>query len=114
MSKMLNCGDVVAGCRHKVEAPTETELLLKVAAHAKEKHGVNEVTPEEPEDLRTEVGWFEANLFCRLSAAEPFKGLGRHSRANVAPHLTPPGRQVERIRDNQIHPRRRAENAGGS
>lgn len=46
MSKMLNCGDVVAGCQYKAEAPTEAELLQKVSAHAKEKHGVMEVTPE--------------------------------------------------------------------
>jgi len=46
MSKMLNCGDVVAGCQHKVEAPTEAELLQKVTVHAREAHGVEEVTPE--------------------------------------------------------------------
>jgi predicted small metal-binding protein len=34
------------GARFTADAPTEDELLQKVAAHAREAHGVTEVTPE--------------------------------------------------------------------
>ena len=46
MSKEIACGDVVSGCAFKVTAPTEEELVAKVVAHARESHGVKEITPE--------------------------------------------------------------------
>ncbi len=46
MSKKLACGDVVEGCAFHAEAGNEDELMKKVVAHAAEKHGVREVTPE--------------------------------------------------------------------
>jgi predicted small metal-binding protein len=46
MAKQLFCNDVVAGCQFKAEAATDAELLEKVKAHAAEKHGVKEITPE--------------------------------------------------------------------
>ena len=46
MTKELECGDVVAGCSFKASASNEDELLKQVAAHAAEKHGVKELTPE--------------------------------------------------------------------
>jgi len=46
MAKQLACGDIMTGCQFKAEAATEAELLRKVAAHAAEKHGVKEITPE--------------------------------------------------------------------
>ena len=46
MSKTIECGQVVPGCKFTAEANTEQELLQKVAEHAQEAHGVTEVTPE--------------------------------------------------------------------
>jgi predicted small metal-binding protein len=46
MTKQIQCGDVVPGCSFKAEAASEQELLQKVAAHAKQAHGIDEVTPE--------------------------------------------------------------------
>ena len=46
MSKHLSCGDVVPGCAFHAEAPSEEELMKKVGAHARDSHGVAEVTPE--------------------------------------------------------------------
>lgn len=44
--KHIACGDVVHGCNWTASAPTEEELLKKVAAHAAQAHNVKEVTPE--------------------------------------------------------------------
>jgi predicted small metal-binding protein len=46
MTKHIACGDVVEGCPFTAEAATEGELVDKVKAHAAEKHGVKDVTPE--------------------------------------------------------------------
>jgi len=45
-AKHIACGDVVAGCTFTASAPTEEELLKKVAAHAAQDHGVTVVSPE--------------------------------------------------------------------
>ena len=45
-TKRIACGDVVPGCGFTATAPTEEELVQKVAAHAARDHGVKEVTPE--------------------------------------------------------------------
>ena len=44
--RRIACGDVVAGCGFTASAETDDELIQKVAAHAAEHHGVNEITPE--------------------------------------------------------------------
>ncbi len=46
MTKEICCGDVVPGCDFRASAPSEAELMQKVVAHAAEKHGVKDVTPE--------------------------------------------------------------------
>jgi predicted small metal-binding protein len=46
MSKHIACGKIVDGCEFTAEAPTESELVDKVKAHAAKAHGVKEVTPE--------------------------------------------------------------------
>lgn len=44
--KRIACGDVVPGCDFTASAATEEELVKQVAAHAAQKHGVTEITPE--------------------------------------------------------------------
>jgi predicted small metal-binding protein len=46
MAKHIACNDVVKGCEFTAIAATEDELLEKTAAHARESHGVKEITPE--------------------------------------------------------------------
>ncbi len=46
MSYSLACGDVVPGCAAKLEAPSEDELMARVSEHARDEHGVTEITPE--------------------------------------------------------------------
>ena len=46
MSYQIACGDVMTGCAATFEADTKDELMQQVVAHAREDHGVEEVTPE--------------------------------------------------------------------
>lgn len=45
MPKELRCGDVMPGCDQVIKGATEDEVMKKGAQHAKEKHGVKEMTP---------------------------------------------------------------------
>jgi len=55
MSKQITCGDIVEGCSFTATAATEEELAAKVAAHAREKHGVSEITPELAEKVKAAI-----------------------------------------------------------
>jgi len=46
MSYSLACGDVVPGCDATFEAGSEEELMSKVIPHARDEHGVDEITPD--------------------------------------------------------------------
>ena len=46
MSYSIACGDVMPGCAATFEADTKDELMQQVVAHAREDHGVEEVTPD--------------------------------------------------------------------
>jgi predicted small metal-binding protein len=46
MAKQIACGDIVEGCAFKAEAADEKELIGKVAEHARDAHGIREVTPD--------------------------------------------------------------------
>lgn len=52
MAKEMKCGDLMPGCDHVVRAESEGELLQQVAAHAKEAHGIDEVTPDLVEKVK--------------------------------------------------------------
>jgi len=55
MSFSLACGDVVAGCDSKLEAGSEDELMAQVADHARDEHGVTEISPELAEQVKGAV-----------------------------------------------------------
>ncbi|HET9316502.1 MAG TPA: DUF1059 domain-containing protein [Vicinamibacteria bacterium] len=55
MSKHIACGDLVEGCSWKADAPTEDELVQKVAAHASSAHGVKQVTPELAANVKSAI-----------------------------------------------------------
>jgi predicted small metal-binding protein len=46
MKFTLACGDAVPGCSARFEEDSRDRILELVAAHAREDHGVAEVTPE--------------------------------------------------------------------
>ena len=45
-AKHIACASIMNGCPFEATAPTEEELLKKVAAHAADAHGITEITPE--------------------------------------------------------------------
>jgi predicted small metal-binding protein len=55
MSYSLACGDVVEGCATTFEAGSEDELMARVADHARDDHGVTEISPELAEQVKGAV-----------------------------------------------------------
>jgi predicted small metal-binding protein len=53
MAKVISCKDVGFDCEGIVRAETEEEALQIAAAHAKEVHGIQEITPEIAEKVKT-------------------------------------------------------------
>lgn len=49
--KRFACGDVVPGCSARFSGTSEDAILAQVADHAREVHGVDQVTP----DFRAQV-----------------------------------------------------------
>jgi predicted small metal-binding protein len=46
MKFTLSCGDAMPGCSARCEEDSRQRILELVAAHAREAHGVTDVTPE--------------------------------------------------------------------
>lgn len=46
MKYQLSCGDAVPGCSARFEEDSRERVLELVSAHAREDHGVTDVTPE--------------------------------------------------------------------
>ena len=46
MAKVLNCGDLVPGCKAVLEGKDEAEVMAKGAEHAKYAHNIATITPE--------------------------------------------------------------------
>ena len=55
MAKVISCKDVGFDCEGVVRAETEEEALQIAAAHAKEVHGIQEITPEIAEKVKTAI-----------------------------------------------------------
>ncbi len=53
MEKVIHCRDVGFDCEGVIRAQTEEEALKKAAEHAKEAHGLEEVTPEVVEKIKS-------------------------------------------------------------
>lgn len=45
MTYVIACGDVMPGCTARFEAESKDALMEQVVTHAREDHGVEEVTP---------------------------------------------------------------------
>ena len=46
MEKVIHCRDVGFDCNGVIKAKTETEALTLAAEHARQVHGITEITPE--------------------------------------------------------------------
>jgi predicted small metal-binding protein len=46
MKYPLSCGDAMSGCSARFEEDSREHILELVAAHARDAHGVTDVTPE--------------------------------------------------------------------
>ena len=46
MKFKLSCGDAVPGCSARFEDESRDRILEQVTVHAREAHGVTDVTPE--------------------------------------------------------------------
>jgi predicted small metal-binding protein len=46
MKFSLSCGDAVPGCSARFEDDSRDRILEQVVAHARDDHGVTDVTPE--------------------------------------------------------------------
>jgi predicted small metal-binding protein len=55
MAKTMSCKDVGSDCDFVARGETEEELMGQVAAHAREKHGIDEVPPEMAEKVRAAI-----------------------------------------------------------
>ncbi|MGD9570813.1 MAG: DUF1059 domain-containing protein [Thermoleophilia bacterium] len=53
--KAFLCGVLVPGCEASFEAESEEELLVHIAAHARDEHGMHEVPPEVLDAIRATI-----------------------------------------------------------
>lgn len=53
--KEFSCGDVVPGCTAVFREETVKGVLGAVARHARDEHGLEEVSPELEQDVREKV-----------------------------------------------------------
>ena len=55
MAKVINCKDVGFDCEGVCRAETEEEVIQMAAAHAKEVHGIPDITPEIVEKVKAAI-----------------------------------------------------------
>ena len=55
MTKVLRCGDVVAGCDAEVRAESEDEVLRQAGDHAREAHGMTSIDDATMSKIRDAV-----------------------------------------------------------
>lgn len=53
--KVIKCRDVGFDCEGVIKANTEEEALQMAAKHAKEVHGLNDVTPEVVDKIKSVI-----------------------------------------------------------
>ena len=53
--KEFKCGEIVPGCETKIQGESDDEVLAKVAVHAREAHGMDEVPPEVADNVRSKI-----------------------------------------------------------
>ena len=55
MAKQLKCGELMPGCAAVFEGKDESEVMASAARHAKDAHGIAEVTPDLAAKVRSAI-----------------------------------------------------------
>lgn len=55
MAKVLHCRDVGFDCEGVIRGDTEDDVMQQAAQHARDAHGMEEVTPEIAEQIRSKI-----------------------------------------------------------
>ncbi len=55
MAKELSCGDIMAGCDHRIRGETEEEVLTRAAEHARDRHGMKEIDETTADLVRSKI-----------------------------------------------------------
>jgi len=53
--KEFRCGTLVPGCAATFEGDSEDEILQRIAAHARDEHGMDEVPVEIVDKIRASI-----------------------------------------------------------
>ena len=53
MTKVVSCRDVGVDCDFKARGSSEEEIIQKCAEHARSAHGMNELSPELQQKVRS-------------------------------------------------------------
>lgn len=53
--KEFKCGALVPGCAAVIEGDSEASILERVAVHARDAHGMDEVPPEVVDQVRANI-----------------------------------------------------------
>jgi predicted small metal-binding protein len=53
--KEFRCGTLVPGCGAAFEGESEEEILERIASHARDEHGMDEVPPEIVDKIRASI-----------------------------------------------------------
>lgn len=55
MPMELRCGELMPGCKTVVEGKDEAEVMARAAEHAKNAHGLDQITPELAGQVRSAI-----------------------------------------------------------
>jgi predicted small metal-binding protein len=55
MVKELKCGDLMPGCKAVIDGKDEAEVMARAAEHAKNAHGLQEISPELASKVRSAI-----------------------------------------------------------
>lgn len=58
--KLFRCGDVVPGCKSVFEGMEEEEIFAQVTEHARNHHGIQEITPSIRAQVASHIQTFGA------------------------------------------------------
>jgi predicted small metal-binding protein len=53
--KEFRCGVLVPGCAAAFEGESDDEILTRIADHARDEHGMDEVPPEVVDQIRAAI-----------------------------------------------------------
>jgi len=53
--KAMRCGDLMKGCNFVARGATELEVMKKATEHAKAVHGMDKITPEMAQKVKSAI-----------------------------------------------------------